>query len=265
MLIDALGRSIELSAAPQRIVSLVPSLTEYLFEIGAGARVVGITDYCMSPAEHLTNMPRVGGTKNPGRARIRALQPDLVLASKEENRQHDIGSLEADGIPVYVTNIESVAGAVEQLAVLADILEVGSAAAVLLDRLREALDQEHETSGRYRPRTLAFIWRDPWMAIGRQTYAADLLRICGADNPAIQLVGRYPRAALAAFMRLDPEIILLPDEPYHFSSDDQTAFASFGPVAAVRTGRIYLCDGQLLTWYGSRTVEALRVFRALLS
>jgi ABC-type Fe3+-hydroxamate transport system substrate-binding protein len=107
---------------------------------------------------------------------------------------------------------------------------------------------------------LAFIWRDPWMAIGRDTYANDLLRLCGAENMALRLEGRYPRAALEIFLQLGPDVILLPDEPYPFDFADidvvQLACASH----AVSAEQIHLCDGKLLTWYGSRTSAALRFF-----
>src|SRR5262245_51499105 len=111
---DPLGRELTLNDTPQRIVSLVPSLTEYLFAIGAGDRVVGVTEYCVEPAAAVASLPKVRGTKNPDREAILALQPDLVLAAKEENMIRDVRELEAAGISVYVTNIETVAGALAQ-------------------------------------------------------------------------------------------------------------------------------------------------------
>ncbi|MFP4436280.1 MAG: helical backbone metal receptor [Chloroflexaceae bacterium] len=262
-LTDALGRTVPLSAPPRRIVSLVPSLTEYLFAIGVGDRLVGVTDYCIEPAAAVATLPKVRGTKNPDRELIRALQPDLLLASKEENRQRDVTAFAAANIPVYVTDIQSVAGAVAQLAALAAILEAEATAAPLLDAIRAALAE----AGEHPPacRTLTFIWRDPWMAVGSATYADDLLRLCGAENVALHLGGRYPRATLDEFMQLNPEVILLPDEPYRFTEADREVFAPFGAVPAVRAQRIHLCDGMLLTWYGPRTVAALRLLRELLS
>jgi ABC-type Fe3+-hydroxamate transport system substrate-binding protein len=264
MLVDMLARPVPLASRPQRIVSLVPSLTEYLFAIGAGARVVGVTDFCTAPAEQVACLPHVRGTKNPDRERIIALQPDLVLASKEENRLRDVEALAAAGIPVYVTDICSVAGALEQLTTLAHILgmpDMEPGAAPLLADLRAML---HESESRLHAsvqpvwRVLAFIWRDPWMAVGHDTYAADLLRLCGASNLALSLPGRYPRAALEDFLQLNPDVILLPDEPYRFTTADLDVFASFPEVAAVRSGSIHLCDGTLLTWYGPRSSAALR-------
>ncbi len=260
---DALGRTVPLTVPPRRIVSLVPSLTEYLFAIGAGDRLVGVTDYCIEPAAAVATLPKVRGTKNPDRRLISALRPDLLLASKEENRQRDIAAFEAANILVYVTDIQSVGEAVTQLAALAAILAADAAAAPLLDAIRIALATEEP-----RPparRTLTFIWRDPWMAVGGATYADDLLRLCGARNVALEYGGRYPRATLAEFMQRAPEVILLPDEPYRFTAADRDVFAPFGAVPAVRAQHIHLCDGMLLTWYGPRTVTALRRFRELLA
>ncbi len=262
-LTDALGRTVPLNVSPRRIVSLVPSLTEYLFAIGAGDRLVGVTDYCIEPAELVATLPKVRGTKNPDREMIRALQPDLLLASKEENRQRDITTFETANIPVYVTDIRSVVGAVTQLGVLATVLEAEAAAVPLLDAIRAALVEVRTRS--LTRRTLTFIWRDPWMAVGGATYADDLLRLCGAENVALHLGGRYPRATLEEFMRLGPEVILLPDEPYRFTEADRAAFAPFAKVPAAHAQRIHLCDGMLLTWYGPRTVAALRLFQELLS
>ncbi len=262
MIVDPLGRTVPLATPPQRMVSLVPSLTEYLFAIGAGERVVGVTDFCIEPASQLAHLPRVRGTKNPDRSQIQELQPDLVLASKEENRQRDVDALTAHGIPVYVTDIQSVAQAVAQLTVLANIVQATAGAAPLLNELRSALhsasaaQSDHHASWS----VLTFIWRDPWMAVGRDTYANDLLRLCGARNLAAELPGRYPRAALETFMQLDPDVILLPSEPYAFSKADQDAFVPFTQVKAVRANQIHLCDGMLLTWYGPRTGAALRFF-----
>lgn len=264
MPIDALGRAVELTAPPRRIVSLVPSLTEYLCAIGAGARLVGVTDYCLRPAARVAQLPKVRGTKNPDRALIRDLRPDLALAAREENRERDVAALTAAGIPVYVTDICTVAGALTQLADLAQLLDAEAGAAPLLAELRAALAQAAATRAARAPRrTLTFIWRDPWMAVGADTYADDLLRLCGAENVAHMLAGRYPRAPLEEFMQLAPEIILLPSEPYAFSAADRAAFAPFAAVPAVQTGRIHLCDGELLTWYGPRTAAALRVFGEL--
>lgn len=265
MVVDAVGRNVPISTTPLRIVSLVPSLTEYLFDIGVGDRVVGVTDYCIAPAEAVASLPKLRGTKNPDRAGILALQPDLVLAAKEENRERDIRALEAAGVPVYVTDIQRVADTVEQLGALAHILDADHTAAPLLNELRATLAECSPHAEAPRRRMLTFIWRDPWMAVGGDTYADDLLRLCGAENSALEFPGRYPRAPLAEFMRLEPDVILLPNEPYCFTDADRAAFDPFADVTAVQLQHVYLCDGMLLTWYGARTITAFRVFSELLT
>ncbi|NTU79710.1 MAG: ABC transporter substrate-binding protein [Chloroflexales bacterium] len=264
ILTDALGRRLELASPPQRIVSLVPSLTEWLFTIGAGERVVGITDYCIEPAAALAGLPRIRGTKNPDRAAISALRPDLVLADQEENRERDVLALSLAGIPVYVTAMRRVADVPAQLAALAAALGVSAQAAPGLDVLRAMISVAGRTAGRRRIKTIAFIWRDPWMVVAAETYAGDLLRICGAENLALQLPGRYPRAALDDFMALRPELILLPSEPYPFAAHDLDALLPYADVPAVRNKRIILCDGIALTWPGPRTADALRSFAGLI-
>lgn len=259
MVADALGRSLFLSGPPQRIVSLVPSLTEWLFTVGMGERVVGVTDYCLEPAAALTGLPRLRGTKNPDRAAIIALQPDLVIADQEENRERDVLALAEAGISVYVTAIRSVADVPTQLGQLTAVLGVSAQATPGLEEIR-ATARELEHRAGQRPSTLCFIWRDPWMAIGAQTYAGDLLRLAGANNRALQLPGRYPRATLEEFLALQPELILLPSEPYPFTEQDREAFAPYGNVPAVLSDRLVLCDGMALTWPGPRTAGALRAF-----
>jgi ABC-type Fe3+-hydroxamate transport system substrate-binding protein len=256
--LDALGRSLTIPHPPQRIVSLVPSLTEWLWAIGVGERVVGVTDYCLHPASELANVPRLRGTKNPDRDRILALQPDLVICNREENRERDVLALADAGLAVYVTEITSVENAIRTLATLADLLDAADAAATHLHAMHAAVAdlQRHEPS--HRPRVLVPIWRDPWMAIGGDTYADGLLRLCDAINVAAQLHGRYPRFTLDTLSTLRPDMILLPSEPYRFAESD------LPPLRAVFDGPIHLVDGELLTWYGPRIPLALRTFSDLL-
>ncbi|NJO81591.1 MAG: ABC transporter substrate-binding protein [Blastochloris sp.] len=259
---DALGRSLELAAVPQRIVSLVPSLTEWLFSVGGGDRVIGITDYCIEPAAQLRGLPRLGGTKNPRRAQIGELRPDLVIADQEENRERDVLALTAAAIPVYVTAIRSLADMASQLAALADLLGLQATAQLQAHAVRHVLAAA--LPGTRPIPTLALIWRDPWMLVGADTYAGDLLEHAGALNLGRRFAGRYPRAELATLMALQPEVILLPSEPYPFSPADRSAFAAYPAVPAVANNRILLCDGMALTWPGPRTPAALQSFRELL-
>lgn len=143
---DALRRALVLDGPPERIVSLVPSLTEWLFAVGAGERVVGVTDYCIEPAAALADLPRLRGTKNPDRAAILALRPDLVLVDQEENRERDVLALAGTGLTVYATAIRSVADVPAQLGQLAAVLGVGEHANPQLEAIRDALREMNQDS-----------------------------------------------------------------------------------------------------------------------
>jgi ABC-type Fe3+-hydroxamate transport system substrate-binding protein len=254
MITDELGRTLALRDTPQRLISLVPSLTEYLFYLGLGQQVVGVTDYCIAPAEAVAALPKLRGTKNPDRAAILALQPDLVLMNKEENRERDVLALAEAGINVYVTDIATVAGARATLSRLAELLNCRAQAAGLLAEIDAELALAPPPGLRY----AAAIWRDPWMFVGGATYADDLLAHCGGINIAHEWEGRYPRAELADIRELQPDLLLLPDEPYRFSAADLPDVAGLAP-------RAELCDGMALTWYGPRIPQSLHTFRQLLA
>ena len=259
---DALGRAVHVPESPRRIVSLVPSLTEWLFAIGLGDYVVGVTNYCIQPSTGeagnlLQTKTRVRGTKNPDRGAILALQPDLILANKEENRERDVLALADAGLAVYVSDPRTVSDAIMLLDELADILGAAGAAQSFIRDMQSAYQEVQAVSGREQ-RVLVPIWRDPWMAIGGDTYADALLQSCGGINVARKLDGRYPRFELDDIERLQPDLILLPSEPYAFAANDVPE------LQAKFDGPCRFVDGELLTWYGPRIPQALRAFAALL-
>jgi len=261
---DALDREHVFSAAPRRIVSLVPSLTETLFALGAGASVAGVTEFCVHPAEAVASLPRVGGTKNPNLIAIRALAPDLVLANKEENRRRDVEALEAAGFPVFVTYARGVREAVDEIRVLGRIVEREPSAASLAADVEAALAGVARGADAPRTSTVALIWRDPFMVVGGDTFAHDLLRCCGAHNPfAGPGLRRYPRVERRELEAAAPEVILLPTEPYAFGERDRDELLSLDCPAS-RTGRVHVVEGELLSWYGPRMPRALTTFAALL-
>jgi ABC-type hemin transport system substrate-binding protein len=250
---------------PRRIVSLVPSLTESLFALGLGERVVGVTEWCVHPAEGVAALPKVGGTKNPDVAAIVALAPDLVIANQEENRRRDVERLEAAGLHVWVTYPRTVA---EGAAVLADLADLGAS-----DHAREAVvtpvfaalvEAQRARPARGVP-VFCPIWRDPWMAVGGDTYADDLLGLCGGRNVfAEHGERRYPRVTLDEVVAAAPEVVLLPDEPYAFGAQDVAELRRL-PIPAAQSGRLHLIDGTWVSWYGSRIERALRAIRSLLA
>jgi ABC-type Fe3+-hydroxamate transport system substrate-binding protein len=287
--VDAMGRTVYIAPHPQRLVSLVPSLTEILFDFGCGAEVVGITDYCTEPAIEVAQKMRIGGTKNPNFTAILALQPDLVFAVAEENRRDDVARLEAAGIPVYVFEPVTVRDGIELLWRVAEMLACREAVAASLQAI-EDIYAETQTLTATRPSARVFcpIWKDPYMTINAGTYVHDMLRVCGGDNifaerdrrfPLAADLGqqpertgsrdterdrRYPRVTLEEMAVLRPDVILLPDEPYVFSEADVADFTAFTDVPAVSEQRIYLIDGKILSWYGPRIGQSLRTLRELL-
>lgn len=249
----------------RRIVSLVPSLTEALFALGFGERVVGVTDWCVHPAGAVAGLPKLGGTKNPDLEGILALSPDLVIANQEENRRRDVEKLEAAGVPVWRTYPRTVregAALLHQLAALgADPARVRDVVLPVEIALRQA-----ERVRPLRPvRVFCPIWRDPWMSVGSDTYADDLLTLCGGANVfAGRPERRYPRVTLEEVVAAAPEVVLLPDEPYRFAAPDVAEIGGLD-VPAARAGRIHLIDGTLVSWYGPRIAKAIAELRSLLA
>jgi ABC-type Fe3+-hydroxamate transport system substrate-binding protein len=234
------------------VVSLVPSLTEAI-EATAPGLVVGATDWCTHPAG--LEVSRVGGTKNPRVADVVALAPDLVIANDEENREPDIAALTAAGLPVWVTAPRTVP---EALSSLDRMLRLGCGRdrPDWLDRATEVWSVPHDGPRR---RAVVPIWRRPWMVLGCNTFAGDLLARLGVDNAMGDAAERYPRVSLDELGDLVPDLIVLPDEPYAFSpADGPEAFADWDVAVACISGRH-------LTWYGPSLVEARRVLTSQLA
>jgi ABC-type Fe3+-hydroxamate transport system substrate-binding protein len=249
---------------PGRIVSLIPSITEILFAIGAGDRVVGCTIYCTQPPEGVATKVRVGGEKNPKLELIRDLGADLVIANVEENVREHVETLRAWGIPVHVTYPRTVADGIRLVGELGALLEAGPRARELEAELRARHDLVRAAAAGRRPcRVFCPIWRKPYMTINRDTYIHDMLAVAGGENVFADRAKRYPEITLDEVATSGAEVILLPDEPYRFRRAHQADFAPYADLPAVRDGRIHLVDGKLLSWYGPRIAEALQVLPPL--
>lgn len=282
------GRESPVSEPPHRVVSLVPSVTETLFELGVGDRVVGITDYCTYPEESVASLPRVGGTKNPDIERIVAMKPDLVILNHEENRREDAEALQAAGIPIWVTFPRTVREAFNLMWSIMDVFDEPA----MVERVRSLewtcdwLERmEHEPPCR----VFAPVWYEPLMTFNADTFSHDLLRICGgvnvfadrerqfplkadlgegepyaADDPRVAgRDTRYPRVTLAEVEAAQPDVVLLPNEPYPFLERHTLIFSALD-IPAAKTGRIRLIDGSLLTWHGTRMGRAFNEIPELL-
>jgi ABC-type Fe3+-hydroxamate transport system substrate-binding protein len=250
----------------RRIVSLIPSITEILFAIGAGDRVVGCTIYCTEPAEGVATKTRVGGEKNPKLELIRDLGADLVIANVEENVREHVETLRAWGIAVHVTYPRTVAEGIRLVGELGDLLEAGPRAREIGTALRVRYDEVRAAAAGRRPRRVFCpIWRRPYMTINRDTYVHDMLAVAGGENVFASAAKRYPEVTLEEVAAAAPEVVLLPDEPYRFRAVHRGDFAAYPDLPAVRDGRLPLVDGKLLSWYGPRIAEALRVLPPLLA
>ena len=250
---------------PPRIVSLVPSLTESFFALGLGDRIVGVTDWCVHPAKPLAKLPRVGGTKNPALDAIRALRPDLVVANREENTRRDVERLEATGIAVWVTYPRSVAEGAELLREIAELGGRTAEIATVVEPVEAALAAARNAAPERPVRVFCPVWKRPWMAVGADTYAHDLLTLCGGHNVfAHHQQRRYPIVSERQIAAAAPEVILLPNEPYAFGPRDAAELAQLA-LPAARSGRIHLIDGTLVSWYGPRIRPAIETLRSLLA
>ncbi|MEV1333225.1 helical backbone metal receptor [Micromonospora costi] len=234
-----------------RVVSLVPSLTEAVAVTLPGV-LVGATDWCTHPAG--LDVPRVGGSKYPDLDRVRALDPDLVLLNVEENRREDADALAAAGIPVRVTYPRTVPGALAELADLLAALGAAREPTWLATARRAWADPPRLAPAR---RAVVPVWRRPWVVLGSDTFAGDVLRRLGVENVYARHPERYPRPELAELRGRDADLVVLPDEPYRFTATD-------GPEAFPGTP-CALLSGRHLTWYGPSLAEAPALLAAQLA
>lgn len=235
----------------RRVVSLVPSLTEAVAAT-APKLLVGATDYCTHPPG--LDVARVGGSKYPSVERVLALRPDLVLANVEENRREDVAELRAAGVPVWVCYPRTLDGAFAALRELCEVL--GGPAPPWL-AAAEAAWAAPPPEPRYADRAVVPVWRRPWVVVGSDTFAGDVLRHLGVTNLYGDDPQRYPRPSLDEILARRPDLVVLPDEPYAFTATD-------GPEAFPGV-RCALVSGRMLTWYGPSLAQAREVLSAQLA
>lgn len=238
---DDLGVAVSVARPVKRVVSLVPSLTEAIAVTRRDA-LVGATDWCAHPAD--LEVPRVRGTKNPDRAAIAELAPDLVIANQEENRELDVERLRADGVAVWVTRIRTLDEAFTSMRRLFE-QALGWDVPSWLVEAEQPWSAPAPATGL---RVAVPIWRDPWMVVGSDTFTGDVVARLGWQNAFGDSAERYPRVELSDIDRGEVDLVLLPDEPYVFGPHD-------GPEAFT-LARTALVSGRLLTWYGPSLVEA---------
>lgn len=251
-----MGRSVPAPDHPLRIISLVPSQTELLHDLGLGDRVVGITKFCVHPETWFKTKPRVGGTKKVDIEKVRALKPDLIIGNKEENERRDIELL-AKEFPVWMSDVRDLDGALDMIHRVGELTGTSDKAETLAQRIAQGfaalrpLEPTHSVA--------YFIWREPYMVVGHGTFVNDMLKRCGLVNVFDEGDARYPEITSEELAEAAPELILLSSEPYPFREKHIAELNTILPSTPVR-----LVNGELFSWYGSRLVKTPAYINGLL-
>lgn len=244
--IDQLKREVSVVATPRRIVSLVPSQTELLYALGLRSEVVGITKFCVHPEEWFRSKTRVGGTKTVKTGIVQSLQPDLILANKEENVKEQVHAMERIA-PVWISDVDSIAGALEMIHHIGDITGKQTEALAIVQQATQSLHGlQLQMRQQKKYRTAYLIWKDPYMAAGGDTYISDVMRAGGFENVFADMK-RYPSVTPELLRSINTELVLLSSEPYPFQQKHLGELQSQLPGV-----RILLVDGEIFSWYGSR-------------
>ncbi|MGI9037665.1 MAG: helical backbone metal receptor [Gemmatimonadota bacterium] len=234
-----------------RIVSLCPSLTELVFDLGLGDDLVGRTKFCVHPADRVGDVEKVGGTKNPKVERIVELAPDLVLLNEEENRIEDAEALRAAGLRCHTSmpmTVDATAAMVRSIGAAVD--RTDAAEDIAADIERRAGRVREAAAGRAPVRFAYLIWRDPIMAVSDDTFVSALLEMAGGVNVLAGAGERYPTIASEALGAADPDIVLLSSEPFPFREEHRDELVA---ATGLPAERFRFADGELLSWHGSRT------------
>ena len=256
MVTDQLGQSLHIPAPPKRIVSLVPSQTELLFDLGLSDHVVGITKFCVHPEHGFRSKPRVGGTKTVDIEKIKSLAPDLIIANKEENVKEQIESISAIA-PVWISDVHTIDTACSMITSIGKITATDSPAAALVNQVTAGFTSLRKSAGPTTPRVLYLIWRDPYMTVGGDTFIHDVLAHCGFTN-CMASQKRYPSITAATIQELNPSHVLLSSEPYPFKEKHIAQLQLLVPSA-----QIQLVDGEMFSWYGSRMIKSIPYLKRL--
>lgn len=241
---DHLGRIVEMPIRPKRIISICPAITSTIFEFGAGETLIGRTEYCIFPKDKVDPVPVVGGTKQVDFERIRELNPDLILAEKEENTKVIVNTL-AKEFPVFVFEVQSIEQNERFIRDVGELVDKQEEAADMLVKVQTAFTRFPKLEGK---KAAYMIWQEPYMVVGHDTFINSVLATMGLENPFIDQKSRYP---IIQFDQLEAEnldYLLLASEPFHFTKEHREAFQAKLPKTKVLN-----VDGEMF-WYGSQSV-----------
>jgi ABC-type Fe3+-hydroxamate transport system substrate-binding protein len=251
--IDQMGYVVQVPDNPQRIISLVPSQTELLFNLGVESRIVGITKFCVHPKDQVNQITKIGGTKRFLFNHIDRLHPDLIFANKEENYREGIVKLK-EKYPVWVSDVKSLADAYSMIFAIAKIVQCQDKAMQLVANIKRSFDQLKINTC---IRAAYLIWRKPYIVAANDTFVSSMLTIAGFSNVFADL-NRYPEISADQLASANPEVILLSSEPYPFTLQHCQEFQMICPQA-----KVALVDGQMFSWYGSRLQYVPEYFKKL--
>lgn len=259
--VDARGRTVRVPRRPDRIVSLVPSITESLFAFGLGDRVVGVTRFCVHPADARERAVVVGGTHDVNVEQLCALRPDFVIANQEENPRELLETL-GERVPTFITFPRTVKDGIALLRQLGTLTGEEETAERYAADAEAAAAAARAGAPATPPRVLYLIWRKPWMTVNGDTFVHDMLARCGAVNVMADAAGRYPEVEADEVVTLRPDAIFLSSEPYQFAPEHATEWLQVSGLPAAQLGQVPLVDGELCCWYGTRMVAGLRYLSA---
>ena len=252
---DQTGKIITLPSAPARIISLVPSQTELLYDLGLDKKVIGITKFCVHPQEWFRNKTRIGGTKSIHTEQVKALQPDLIIANKEENVKEQVDELAAL-FPVWTSDISNLQQALQMIEATGEITGTGAKAQAMIALINNRFDQLSVQQPGIR--TAYLIWQNPYMTIGDDTFIHDMLSRCGFEN-IFKEQQRYPCISIEDIKSSNCQLLLLSSEPFPFKQSHAEELQKQLPLT-----KIMLADGEMFSWYGSRLLLAPAYFRSLI-
>jgi len=251
---DQLNREINLPSIPKRIISVVPSQTELLFYLGLNEEVIGITKFCIHPADKFKSTTKIGGTKQLNIAKIKSLNPDLIIANKEENERGQLEEL-MQHFPVWISDIYDLTGALEMIERVGALVGRNTEAVTLTSNIRRNFEEIDISP--LNQRVAYFIWRKPYMVAAKNTFIDSMLQECGLKN--VFTLERYPEIGPSLLSEVKPDVILLSSEPYPFKERHIAELRAIVPSAAIK-----LVDGEMFSWYGNRLLEAPAYFRSVI-
>lgn len=251
---DQIGNIVQLESYPNRIISLVPSITEYLFDLGLNERIVGVTKFCVHPKNMLNEKEIIGGTKQQHLDKIKELQPDLIIASKEENVKQYVEKL-IKICPVYVSDVNDFDSAIHMMNDIGELTSESEKAEKLIHNINQQFDAIKKPTS---PIKAAYcIWKNPWMWAGTDTFISKMLAYSGFKN--IIAKNRYPEIEISEIVKANPDYIFLSSEPFPFQEKHIEELKAEFPNA-----NFIIVDGEMFSWYGSRMIKAPQYFNSLL-